>query len=312
MTAEQPSDGYLFDLYRRYIGEPEDRTDVYLGFGLFLGGIGFAIAALALFVVSSTAETGSGAYVTWAEPAYAFAMVALPAAMLGIVVLLPSERRVLYTSIVGAAVCLVAVGAFLYAYPDDWHGFGNDYTAEVIAVYAVGLAGISASTGAALIAHYLDMAQTVKEVVRETETDDDEEDELSDEEIRQDIDDAMDGVELSWGGVEKSDNKRLSFSSDDFDDVQVSAAVGTTTVRSSGVDEQVSGLKGLKGGDTKTTTSQSTVDEQTQKLKELREQQREESSTTATADTQQSGSGSESGSVFAGIRNFLNTLFKRN
>ncbi len=45
MAAEQAADGYLFDLYRRYIGEPEDRTDVYVGFGLFLGGIGLAIVA---------------------------------------------------------------------------------------------------------------------------------------------------------------------------------------------------------------------------------------------------------------------------
>ncbi|MXV64363.1 permease [Natronorubrum sp. JWXQ-INN-674] len=282
MPAEQPADGYLFDLYRRYIGEPEDRTDVYVGFGLFLGGIGLAIIALLLFFWSSTFEARSAAYVTWAEPAYAIVMLALPLLMLGIVVLLPSERRVLYTSLVGVAITVVAVAGFLYAYPDDWNGYGADYTAEIVAVYAVGLAGITASTGAALIAHYLDMAQRVDAI----ESDDgaDEEDEFSDADVRRDIDDAMEDVELSWGGVQKTEHKRLSFSEDNFDEVSVDTDAGTKTTRSTGVDAQVAGLKGLKGGEKKKTTSQSTVDDQTAKLKELREQQRAEELATADDD----------------------------
>ena len=271
MSAEQPPDGYLFDLYRRYIGEPEDRTDIYVGFSLFLGGIGLGIISLLLVLWSSRFEVRTDAYFTWTEPASALVMLALPLLMLGIVVLLPSERRVLYTSVAGVAVTAAAVVAFLYAYPDDWNGYGADYTAEVVAVYAVGLAGVTASTGAALIAHYLDMAREVNRV----ETDDESGESYSDEEIQQDIDEAMDGVELSWGGVEKTEHTRLSFSEDEFDEVDVDS-VGTTTTRSSGVDAQVAGLKGLKGGETKKTTSSSTVDDQTQKLKELREQKRAE------------------------------------
>ncbi|NUB92079.1 permease [Haloterrigena sp. SYSU A121-1] len=281
MSAEQSPDGFLFDLYRRYIGEPEDRTDVYVGFGLFLGGIGLASIALLLFLWSSTFEARSAAHITWAEPAYGIVMIALPLLMLGIVVLLPSERRVLYTSIAGVAVTLVAVVGFLYAYPDDWNGYGADYTAQVVAIYAIGLAGLTASTGAALIAHYLDMAQRVQAI----ETDDeDEEDELTDADVRGDIDEAMEDVELSWGGVQKTEHKRLSFSEDELDEVSIDADAGTKTTRSTGVDAQVAGLKGLKGGETKTTTSQSTVDDQTAKLKELREQQRAEEMATADDD----------------------------
>ncbi|QFU83771.1 DUF7139 domain-containing protein [Natronorubrum aibiense] len=280
MSAEQPADGYLFDLYRRYIGEPEDRTDVYIGFGLFLGGIGLALVALVLFFWSGTFEARSVAHVTWAEPAYAIAMVALPLLMLGIVVLLPSERRVLYASIAGVTITLAAVAGFLYAYPDDWNGYGNDYTAEIVAVYAVGLAGLTASTGAALIAHYLDMARAV------TQVDDNEDDDEGepDFDVQQDIDDAMEDVELSWGGVEKTEHKRLSFSENEFDDVSVNTDGAAKTTRSTGVDAQVAGLKGLKGGETKQTTSQSTVDDQTAKLKELREQQRIDELATANDD----------------------------
>ncbi len=298
MPADEPSEGYLFDLYRRYIGEPEDRTDVYLGFGLFLGGIGLAIVALVLFLWSNTLEPRSAAHVAWAEPAYATAMFSLPLLMLGIVVLLPAERRVLYTSIAGVAITTVAVGGFLFAYPDDWNGYGADYTVEVVAVYAVGLAGITASTGAALIAHYLDMARAVERIDPEDDTADDPT--VSDAEIEQDIDEAMEDVELSWGGVEKAEHKRLSFSEDQFDEVTVDT-MGTTTTRSTGVDQQVAGLKGLKGGDTKTTTSSTTVDDQTQKLKELREQQQEEK----TAAAAERGSKTFFGTLWTRLRTLL-------
>lgn len=281
MAAEQAPDGYLFDLYRQYIGEPEDRTDVYVGFGLFLGGIGLAVVALLLFLWGNTFEARSAGYFAWIGPAYALAMMALPVVMLGIVTLLPSERRMLYASVGGTGITAAAVVGFLFAYPHDWNGYGADYTVQIVAVYAVGLAGITASTGAALIAHYLDMAQRAEAVATD---DEDDESELTDAEIQRDIDDAMEGVELSWGGVEKTEHKRLSFSSDDLDDVNIDTDAGTTTTRSTGVDAQVAGLKGLKGGETKQTTSSSTVDDQTAKLKELREQQRAEELATADDD----------------------------
>ncbi|EMA30903.1 DUF7139 domain-containing protein [Halobiforma nitratireducens] len=277
MSAEAPADGYLFDLYRRYIGEPEGRTDVYVGFGLFLGGIGLAVVALLLFLWSTTLEARTATYFAWVQPAYAIAMLSVPATLLGVVVLLPSERRMLYTSIAGVAVTIGAVVGFVVAYPEDWL-YGADYTVEVVATYAIGLAAVAASTGAALIAHYLDMAQTASQL-EAAEADEDGES-YTDAEIQDDIDEAMDGVELSWGGVEKTESKRLTFSSDDFDDVEVNTDAGTKTKRSTGVDAQVAGLKGLKGGDTKTTTSSSTVDDQTQKLKELRKQKQAEKTAT--------------------------------
>ena len=303
MPAERSTDGYLFDLYRRYVGEPEARTDVYVGFGLFLGGIGLAIVALLLFAWSATLEARSAEYFAWVQPAYALGMVALPATMLGIVALLPSERRVRYVSVAGVAITLVAVAGFVSLYPSDWNFYESGEaafsTVHVVAVYAVGLASISASTGAALIAHYLDMARAADGV--ELGDDEDEPDErYTDEEIRSDIDEAMDGVELSWGGVEKTDHKRLSFTDHEFDGASLD--VGTKTTRSSGVDTQVAGLTGLKGGGTKTTTSSVTVDDQTAKLRELREEREADAATAA-----ESGSDSGSGGLFA----WLKRLFSR-
>ncbi|ELY86575.1 permease [Natrialba hulunbeirensis JCM 10989] len=291
MAAERSTDGYLFDLYRRYIGEPENRTDVYLGFGLFLGGIGLAVVALVLFLWSSTFSRADAAYFMWVQPAYALGMLSLPAMILGVVVLLPADRRVIGVSVVGAAITVVATAGFLYAYPDSWNFMGEtDYTVEVTATYAVGLAGITASTGAALVAHYLELARQVETV--EVGKDEDEEEtgpEYTDADIERDIDEAMEDVELSWGGVEKTEHKRLSFSEDQFDSVSVDTDAGTKKTRSTGVDAQVEGLKGLKGGETKKKTSSSTVDDQTAKLKELREQRQAESESGGT-----SGSGHQS------------------
>jgi hypothetical protein len=301
MSMEQSPDGYLFELYRRYIGEPEGRTDVYVGFGLFFGGIGLAVTALLLFLWASTHEvhTLDSAYYDWIGAAYALGMLSLPAMMLGIVVLLPAERRVRYTSAVGAVITVVAVGGFVYAYPMHWNFVREiDYTIEVVATYAVGLSGLIASTGAALVAHYLDLARRAESVEINSE---DEEETFSDADVRQDIDEAMEDVELSWGGVEKTEHKRLSFSEDDFDSVSVDASVGTKTSRSSGVDAQVAGLKGLKGGETKTTTSSATVDDQTAKLKELREQKRQEATNEA----------SQTAGFLSGLRDRIRTLFSR-
>lgn len=286
MTSETHPDGRLFDLYREYIGEPEETRDVYVGFGLFLVGIGLAIVALLLFVWSSTLEPRSSTYFAWVQPAYALGMLSLPTTMLGIVVLLPAERRVLYASIAGASITALAVVGFVWLYPSNWNFYESGDTAistvHVVALYAIGLAGITASTGAALIAHYLDLAREIDSL----DAGDDEEEageRYSDEEIQEDIDAAMEDVELSWGGVEKTENTRLSFDDHEFEGANLN--LGAKTKRSSGVDAQVAGLKGLKGGETKKTTSKSTVDDQTQKLKELREQQRKEQAEAAAEKT---------------------------
>lgn len=305
MAAERNMDGRLFDLYRRYIGEPDGRTDVYVGFGLFLAGIALAISALALFLWSTNFERG-GEYFALTGPAYAMGMLSVPALMLGITVLLPASRKVLVVSVLGAGLAAAATGLFVQVYPEYWNFMQEiDYTAEVTALYATGLAGISASTGAALIAHYLDMARTVEAIDREGATDEDVDDDpsISDDVIQQDIEDAMEGVELSWGGVEKDDNTHLQFTDHEFDEVNVD--VEATTTRSSGVDSQVAGLKGLKGGDTKTKTSTATVDDQTQKLKELQQQRDAEALATAPDDDTLSQFNGTLSALFDRVRSLL-------
>lgn len=276
-------DNRLFEWYRTYIGEPDGRTDVYLGFGLFFSGIALAAVALLLFLFSGTMAYASDAFWTWRRPAYALGMLSLPASLVGVTVLLPVERRAVFAAAGGAAVTVVAVLGFALVYPENWNvAEATDYSMQVVGLYATGLAVVVASTGAALVAHQLEQARKPRpsdiEPVEEEEPDE----HYSEEEIQADIDAAMDGVDISWGGVEKTDHKTLNFSYDEGDIDKSGMEFEATKTRSTGVDSQVSGLKQLKGGEKKTGRGTG-VDDQTSKLNELKQQKRkEEAEETAT------------------------------
>lgn len=274
MSEDSPPGGRLIELYRTYIGEPDRRVDVYLGFGLFFAAIAIGVLALAAFVFGSRfAQFDAFAY---REPAFALGMASLPVALLAIIVLLPVDRRGVAGGVVGGLVCFGAVAGFVWAYPYHWDtGGGPLYSMEVVLAYGGGLTILLGSTGAALVAYHVDRARPGPADVEPVEESDPEET-FSDEEIREDIDEAMADVELNWGGVEKTENTRLSLSGD-FDDVDTSGLeVEAKQVQSGGVDDQVAGLKTIKGGEKKTARSTSTVDDQTSQLAELRQRKREE------------------------------------
>ncbi|WP_135819658.1 DUF7139 domain-containing protein [Halostella litorea] len=275
MAERTETENQLFEWYRTYIGEPDARTDVYLGFGLFFGGIALGVIALVLFLWGSAAEPRTGAYFARMGPAYTLGMLSLPAAMTGIVVLLPVEKKAQYAAAVGGAINLLAVVGFNVVYPDDWNGYGADYTMEVVATYATGLTVVVGATGAALVAHQLAQVKPGPGDIEVSEDEDDEGETISDEQIESDIESAMEGVDMSWGGVEKHEGRKISVNTDT--DIDVSGMdVEAETSRSSGVDSQVQGLRQMKGGEKKTATSESTVDDQTAKLNELRQQKRED------------------------------------
>lgn len=276
---ESPPDNPLYNLYREYIGEPEEETDVYLGFGLFFGGIVVGVVALLLTVISFTSfEAGTDPFWNWTRIAYALGMLSLPATITGIVVLLPVERRAVYASTAGSLVDLAAVGWFVSVYPGQWNEYGVGATLGVISLYALGLVLVVGSTGAALVADQLERYQKPGPAdIEPVQEEEEPEESYSEAEIQSDIDQAMSGVDLSWGGVEKSESRRLQFDVDEEMDSSAFSQQSANVTRSQGVDSQIQNLKAMKGGEKKTATSSSTVDDQTQKLKQLRERrQREE------------------------------------
>ncbi|WP_248515633.1 DUF7139 domain-containing protein [Salinarchaeum laminariae] len=279
MTSDESPNNVLFEWYERYIGEPETQTDVYLGFGLFFTAIGLALLALVLFVLG-TAIYGirDDGYFAVARIAYASGMLSVPVAMISFVVLLPVEKRATYAAGMGLAIILGAVIGFAAIYP-DWFDHNPTETLYVVGAYAVGLTVVTASTGAALIGHHLHEAQAPAPSEIKAQEDEEEEVTYTTEEIEADIENAMEDVEMTWGGVEKSDNRRLKLNTDFADDELEAGGLGlegNKRVESGGVDSQVQGLKNLKGGDTKTATSESTVDNQTAALNELKKQKQED------------------------------------
>lgn len=291
--SESNAENRLLEYYRRYVGDPDRTIDVYAGFGLFFAGIGLGLIGVAIFFYSATLPPEALSTYAVREVAAVAAAVGLPALLLGVVVLLPVDRRMLYLAGFGAAITLVAVGLFTWAYPYNWNVPDSaEYSAQVVAVYTLGLVAVIAATGGALVAHRVERAtgaaaggaaggdaasgtgaEGTGDAGGEGET-------VSEADVRADIERELEDAELTWGGVERSETRRLELDTSAVDDVDVDreklAGSATETRTTSGtVNDAVSELQGLQGGEKKTASGEGT-DDQAAKLRELREQQRQE------------------------------------
>jgi hypothetical protein len=267
----------LMSFYRKYVGTPDSERDVYVGFGLFFGGIALAAVGLVLFLYSGVQTPGSDFFWQLREIALVFAMLALPAVGLSIAVLLPVGQRTLAASLVGAGICVVGVVWLTQVYPYQWTDAGNDTT--VLSTYAVGIVLLAASTGSALVAQYVDSiappATGEATSQEQTATATDEGETVSDEQVEADIDQAMSDSTLTWGGVEQGPTtKRLEFDMPENTEIEQQEIESATERRSSseGVDDAVSGLRNLQGGETETARADS-PDDQVDALTEFRRQQ---------------------------------------
>lgn len=276
MSVTGPEDR-LVDWYRQHIGEPERRADVYLGFALFFGGLACGLVGLALFVTEQAISGAEKLY--WLrEVAFAVGAFGLPTLLVGVTVLLPIERRARLAAVAGGAVCLLAIGLFLWAYPWNWDTTtGADYSMQGVAVYAVGLVTVVGATAAALVGYHVERVspETAADATADSATADPE---VTDEQVRRDIDEMMDNAEITWGGVRKDETRRIQLSDGDggdggldtsgFDGVEATA----TRDSGSGVDDAVAGLRAMQGEAAGETARGSGTDDQAAALAELREQ----------------------------------------
>lgn len=269
--------------YRDYVGEPANERDIYVGFGAFFTGIALGVVALIVFLASGTQTTGTALYWQLRELALVAGLLGLPVVVASIVVLLPVGRRTQAISAAGIVCCVVAIALLVNFYPYDWtRADGVDSSVITISVYAVGLVLLATATGTALVAQYLDSA-TADATLSEpspVEGDDSDSATVTDDAVEADIEAAMEGAELSWGGVDKQQQtKRLSFDMPDADadlgETIDDAEATTTRAAGSDVDEAVDGLRGLQGGETETARS-SSPDDQVEALTNFREQQEAE------------------------------------
>jgi hypothetical protein len=282
--------GPLFSMYRKYVGEPESTREIYVGFGMFFAGIALGVAGLVLFLYSGTQSTGSDVFWQFREAALVFVMLALPAVAMSVAVLLPVGQRTTAASLGGSVVCVAAALWLVQVYPYDWTTAGNDVL--VLSVYAVGVVVLAASTGSALVAQYLDRVapdetRQVTEVEIEAQAPDAGES-VSDEEVAEDIEEAMSDSTLTWGGVEQQPTtKRLKLDMPDTDhDVDQNEVESATETRSSSddVDDAVDGLRQLKGSEQKTARTES-PDDQVDALTEFREEQEDDEELETGVDT---------------------------
>ncbi|AWB26548.1 DUF7139 domain-containing protein [Halococcoides cellulosivorans] len=277
--AEDLPENALIEYYRRFFGEPDEYVDVYAGFGLFFAGIAFGAIALVAFLVSTTAQPYEGLYYPARRAGFSVGLVGVPMILLGVIVLLPVERKAIVGGAVGTVFTLIATAWFYTAYPYNFNVAGTgqaDYSGQIVLIYAVGLAVLLAATATALIAYLIARQKPGPADIQAPDEDDEQDEEsYSDEQIRDDIDTAMEGVELTWGGVEKHEGTALKLNTDfgdaDLSGMQVEA---TKTTSDRGVDDQVAGLSSMKAGEAKTATSESTVDDQTAALNDLRDRKR--------------------------------------
>jgi hypothetical protein len=166
-----------------------------------------------------------------------------------------------------------------------------DYSAQGVAIYAVGLVAVVGATGAALVGHQVERATPGERAAAVSAGSgdaggsgsasgaSDAGETVSDEQVRRDIDEAMADADLSWGGVNRKNTKRLELNtpSDVEVDREAFENAEATTVRSSGqnVDDALSNLRKLQGRE-QATDSSTGVDDQTAALTELRKQQEAE------------------------------------
>ena len=130
---------------------PETGPGPNPGVGLCLAGLGVGAVALVVFLWSAGLGVDDPAYWPAREAAFALAAVALPAFLLGVVLLLPVDRRPVLAAGVGGLLCLAAVAVFVWAYPARWDlARATDATAPAVALYAAGVAVVAGSTWAGL------------------------------------------------------------------------------------------------------------------------------------------------------------------
>jgi uncharacterized protein YegP (UPF0339 family) len=137
MSAENGG-GFLYDLYRKQVGEPTTHDEVR-GYWVFLTGVVLGTLGLLLFLPSTSATGASG--LTLREASIFLAAIGLVMLVAGPAIRLPLQSWANYAAYVGQAVCFLAAAWFVVVFPSDWSvQTGNQ---PVILLYALGIAIIA-------------------------------------------------------------------------------------------------------------------------------------------------------------------------
>jgi hypothetical protein len=272
--------GLLHEWHRRFIGPVTDSRTVYAGFALFFAGVGLVVVSIATFLWSTTTDPmGTFKFVLW-ELAVLTGASGIPAILLGVTILLPVSQRVDAVGAAGVVICLAGTAWFAQVYPEAWYPNAS----AVVGVYALGAVVVVATAGTALSSYHAEL--TGRRLARDQLGEDGDGsttggvgtdgssggETVTDEQVQADIDEAMAGAEVNWGGVERDSGRSITIRSSEDTDLEVSdtSTAKATESRGESVDDAVAGLQGLRGEGPKTESSSSGTDEQADALAELR------------------------------------------
>ncbi len=126
----------LGDVYEGGVGGVTTRRRLYAGAGLLAIGTVLAVAGL---VVATTAVGGGPQTITVRLTAGILFGLAAPSVLAGVIVALPAKPHLRVAAAIGVSLTLLGVGTFSHAYPHHWAGYGQDFTTQVSAIYALGI-----------------------------------------------------------------------------------------------------------------------------------------------------------------------------
>jgi cytochrome c biogenesis protein CcdA len=127
----------LSEVYTGEIGAVASRRRRLLGAVLLVAGAAMVGSAIALATTGLGDWLGFGLYGA-RELAGVLAGLGLPAAMLGVFVVLPATETTRATAVIGASISLFGVFLFGYAYPAQWIANNLALALATTAVYTIG------------------------------------------------------------------------------------------------------------------------------------------------------------------------------
>ncbi|THE64189.1 DUF998 domain-containing protein [Salinadaptatus halalkaliphilus] len=131
----------MTSLTEAYKGNEREVTSLrrlYAGTALVL--LGAALSVVAVVIATTDLLVGVvGDHYAAVRVAGVLAGLGVPAALVGVFIVLPAGRRVRATAAISASLCLLGVALFWHAYPYHWRGYGDDLTLHVSVVYLLGL-----------------------------------------------------------------------------------------------------------------------------------------------------------------------------
>ena len=131
--------GRLFELYTRYVTEPESKRDVY-GYTILLIGYLLGMAGMVVYLVGPSGGELDPLTILVREISFPAAGLGLVITMFGIVLMLPVKRKGIAVGVLGTLMGIGAAGWFVVAYPQNWSIGTPDYSPQIITLYTAGIA----------------------------------------------------------------------------------------------------------------------------------------------------------------------------